>query len=139
MLRLPKWRVLVGSLFKILFAHFFFAKKSLKSAQARAPWFEKHLNMFENVFEVISDHMIHRVSLEDFPKAKKYNITKVRCQDRSRSGGKKGVPQHIFVNIFINTYPYVPAFLRAQSARLSSLLRYLNLCHRIHRKNFRNT
>jgi len=36
--------------------------------------------MFENVFEVISDHMIHDSSLEDFPEVKKYNITKVRCQ-----------------------------------------------------------
>ena len=31
--------------------------------------FEKHLNMFENIFEVISNYMINRISLEDFPKA----------------------------------------------------------------------
>ena len=36
--------------------------------------------MFENAFELISNHMIHDSSLEDFPKVKKYNITKVRCQ-----------------------------------------------------------
>ena len=36
--------------------------------------------MFENVFEVISDHMIHDSSLEDFSQVKKHNITKVRCQ-----------------------------------------------------------
>ena len=62
----------------------FFEKKSLQSAQVRAPWFQKHLNMFESVFEVISNHMIHRISLEDFPKTKKYNITKVRCQERNK-------------------------------------------------------
>ena len=36
--------------------------------------------MFENVFEVICDHIIHARKLADFPKAKKHNITKVRCQ-----------------------------------------------------------
>ena len=40
--------------------------------------------MFENAFEVISNHMIHRISLEDFPNAKKYNITKVRCQEKDK-------------------------------------------------------
>ena len=46
-----------------------------------APWFGKFLNVFENVFEVISDHIMNESNLEDFPKAKKYNITKVYCQD----------------------------------------------------------
>ena len=50
-----------------------------------APWFGKFLNVFENVFEVISDHIMNESNLEDFPKAKKYNITKVHCQAKAEN------------------------------------------------------
>jgi len=33
--------------------------------------------MFENVFKVISNQMIHKISLEDFPKTK--NTTSQKC------------------------------------------------------------
>ena len=62
-------------IFKILFSHFL-KNYYDKSAQMCAPWFGKFLNVFENVFEVISDHIMNESNLEDFPKAKKYNITK---------------------------------------------------------------
>ena len=58
----------------------FFLKNDHKSAQICAPWVGRLLIMFENVFEVICDHIIHARNLGDFPKAKKHNITKVRCQ-----------------------------------------------------------
>ena len=59
-----------------------FLENDHKSAQICTSWFRRLPNMFENVFEVICDHMIHGSNLEDFPGAKKYNITKVRCQER---------------------------------------------------------
>ena len=59
----------------------FFSKNDHKSAQICAPWVGRLPIMFENVFEVICDHIIHARNLGDFPKAKKHNITKVRCQD----------------------------------------------------------
>ena len=36
-----------------------------------APWFGKFLKVFENVLEVISDHIMNESNLESFPKAKK--------------------------------------------------------------------
>ena len=59
--------------------NFTFLKNDHKSAQMCAPWVGRLPIIFENVFEVICDHMIHGSNLKDFPKAKKY-ITKVRCQ-----------------------------------------------------------
>ena len=42
-----------------------------------APWFGKFLNVFKNIFEVISDHIMNESNLEDFPKAK--NTTSQKC------------------------------------------------------------
>ena len=55
-----------------------------------AQWFGKFLNVYENVFEVISDHIMNESNLEDFPKAKKYNITKVYCQNNACNHFKHG-------------------------------------------------
>ena len=53
---------------------------------------------------------VSKTFLQDFMTRREIHILDLH------QGGGKGVfflPQHVFANIFMNSYPYVPIFLRA--------------------------